>query len=482
MIDRAPAATLVIFGATGDLTRRLIAPALVHLMRDGLLDDGFKILGVAREMGDDAMLCDSLEKFLRENGTLEEEGDQHGWSALRHRISYRSGDFANPALFSALTAELNGAVIFYLATAPSFFGPLVDALGDAGLLDEADGFRRIAVEKPFGTDLASACALNARLLGRAAETQIFRVDHFLGKETVQNIMVARFGNALTGAVWNNRHIDHVQITVAETVAVGSRGAFYDATGALRDMVANHLFQLLAMVAMEPPNRFDAETIRDEKARVLKAVHPVRPEDTVRGRYAAGEAGGQPVVDYRAEQNVAADSRTETFVAAKVAIDTFRWAGVPFYLRTGKALAARDSEIVIRFRDVPAAPFEGIEGERPANELVIQIQPREGLHLGIVVKRPGPTLTTASVALDFCYAEAFGLGRPTGYETLIYDLLIGDQTLFQRADMVEACWTAVAPLIEAWRQGEPEDYAAGTTGPAGSGALMARDGRTWRAIA
>ncbi|WP_010188295.1 glucose-6-phosphate dehydrogenase [Sphingomonas sp. PAMC 26605] len=482
MIDRAPAATLVIFGATGDPTRRLLAPAPVHLMGDGLLDDGFKVLGVAREMGDDAMLCDRLENFLREDGALEEEGDQRDWDALRDRISYRSGDFADEALFTALATELSGPVIFYLATAPSFFGPLVDALQDAGLLDEADGFRKIAVEKPFGTDLASSCALNARLLGRAAETQIFRVDHFLGKETVQNIMLARFGNALTEAVWNNRYVDHVQITVAETVPVGSRGAFYDATGALCDMVANHLFQLLAMVAMEPPNRFDAEAIRDEKARVLKAVHPVRPEDTVRGRYVAGEAGGKSVVDYRAEQNVAEDSRTETCVAAKVAIDIWRWAGVPFYLRTGKALTARESEIVIGFRDAPATSFEGVAGERPANELVIQIQPREGLHFGIVVKQPGPTLTTASVALDFCYAETFGFGRPTGYETLIYDLLIGDQTLFQRADMVEACWTAVVPLIEAWRQGEPEDYAAGTTGPAGAAALMARGGRTWRAIA
>ncbi len=474
----APAATLVVFGAMGDLARRLLAPALVNLTRDKLLGDDFHILGVSHGEGGDEDLRRSLAEFI--------EGDEEAWASLRQRTSYLAGDFEDAAMYAAVAERVTGNAAFYLAVAPKYFGPVVEGLGKAGLLDEKDGFRRIAIEKPFGHDLASARALNAAILARVPEPQVYRIDHFLGKETVQNIMVARFGNALLEAVLNNRYVDHVQITAAETVAVGSRGAFYDETGALRDMVPNHLFQLLAMIGMEPPNSFDADAVRAEKAKLLAAVRGPTPgtvaEEAVRGRYAAGTAGGKDVPDYLAEKDVAPDSRTETYAAMKVTIETWRWVGVPFYLRTGKALAARDSEIVVQFKPVPLALFRDTEvGHLPANRLVLQIQPEEGMSLGFVAKVPGPVMDTREVGIDFRYADHFDLGHRTGYETLLYDMLIGDQTLFQRADMIEAGWAAVQPLIDAWADGRPEDYAAGSAGPAGADALIARDGRAWHAL-
>ena len=345
------------------------------------------------------------------------------------------------------------------------------------MLKQDDGFRRVVIEKPFGHDLASAKQLNKRLLAVMDETQIFRIDHFLGKETVQNIMVARFGNTFLEAIWNNRYIDHVQITAAETVDVGTRGAFYDATGALRDMVPNHLFQLLAMIGMEPPNSFDAEAVRNEKAKLLDAVRvPTNAEakrDAVRGRYTAGEAGGKKVGAFLKAQDVDRKSCTETYVALKLMVDSWRWAGVPFFLRTGKALAARDTEIVIQFKPVALAMFRGTDLARiPPNKLVIQIQPNEGLDLHFVAKQPGPVIDTKQVCMAFRYADAFELGHRTGYETLLYDMLIGDQSLFQRADMVERGWAIVQPILNLWEKGgEPEDYKAGSQGPAGADALM-----------
>lgn len=472
---RAPAATLVLFGAMGDLASRLLMPALVHLERDGLLDGDTRLLGISHGEGDDDALCEKLGGFV--------EGDEDAWSRWQSRIRYLRGDFADDALYATLKAQLQGNAVFYLATAPGFFGTIGEKLGTAGLLDEADGFRRLVVEKPFGTDLASAQALNAQLLGHADEAQIYRIDHFLGKETVQNITVARFGNALTEAVWNNRYVDHVEITAAETVAVGSRGKFYDETGALRDMVPNHLFQLLALVAMEPPNSFDAEAVRGEKAKVIAAVRPIPPKDAVRGRYLAGAAGGKDVPAYRDEPDVAADSRTETFVALKVAVETWRWHGVPFYLRTGKAMTARDTEIVIHFREVPPTLFRNTPNtELPPNRLILQIQPNEALTLEMAVKEPGPLVKMVPASLTFAYADAFDLGHRTGYETLLYDVLIGDPSLFQRADQIEGGWRAVQPLLDAWRSGEPDDYPAGSTGPSSADALLARDGRNWHEIA
>ncbi|MBO9378701.1 glucose-6-phosphate dehydrogenase [Sphingomonas histidinilytica] len=471
----APPATFVIFGALGDLTRRLLMPAIVNVERSGLLDPNTGFLGISYHDADDDELRDQLGEFL-------EAGAE--WQRLRERIHYLKGDFGDDALFETLAGRIAGNTVFYLATAPGFFGPIVESLGKAGLLNEAQGFRRVVIEKPFGTDLASAQALNGLILACAHEEQIYRIDHFLGKETVQNIMVARFGNALTEAVWNNRYIDHVQITAAETVAVGSRGKFYDATGALRDMVPNHLFQLLALVGMEPPNSFGAEAVRTEKAKLIAALRPLEPDDAVRGRYGAGEAGGQKVVPYRDTADVDPASRTETYVALKAAVETWRWHGVPFYLRTGKALAARDTEIVIKFRNAPLMLFHDTPtGVLPPNQLVLQIQPHEGICLQLAVKQPGPLVEAVPASLHFAYSEQFDLGHQTGYETLLYDVLIGDQTLFQRADQIEGGWRAVQPLLDAWSvSGEPEDYAAGSAGPVAAEALLARDGRAWHPIA
>ncbi|MDB5726065.1 MAG: glucose-6-phosphate 1-dehydrogenase [Novosphingobium sp.] len=473
MTKPARAATIVIFGAMGDLTRRLLMPALVNLRAAKLLDAKTRIIGVSHGAGDDEALRSRLDAFV---------ADEPEWPKLRTRISYLQGDFTDSGLYETLAKQLDGAAVFYLATAPSFFAPIAESLGQAGLLDEAAGFRRVVIEKPFGSDLASAQALNARLLACAREEQIYRIDHFLGKETVQNIIVTRFGNAMTEAVWNNRYVDHVQITAAETVSVGSRGAFYDATGALRDMVPNHLFQLLALVGMEPPISLDAEALRTEKAKVIAAVRPIAPEDAVRGQYKGGTVAGEKVPAYRKTPDVAADSRTETYVALKLAVETWRWHGVPFYLRTGKGLTARDTEIVIKFRDAPLSLFSTAGTDKlPPNQLVLQIQPSEAISLEMAVKRPGPVIEAVPASLRFTYADLFDLGHRTGYETLIYDVLLGDQSLFQRADQIEGGWRAVQPLLDAWRRGEPEDYALGSAGPAGADALIARDGRAWHAL-
>ncbi len=478
----APPASLVIFGVMGDLARRLLVPSIFNLARDGLLDDGFQIVGVSHHDVDDEAVRSALESFI-----AEEDRASETWLGLRARIRYLRGDFVEPGTYQALGKMIAGNAIFYLATAPQFFGTVVEQLGQAGILEEEDGFRRVLIEKPFGHDLASARALNARILACIGESQIYRVDHFLGKETVQNIMVARFANHMLEAVWNNRYIDHVQITAAETVAVGTRGKFYDATGALRDMLPNHLFQLLAMIGMESPNSFDAEAVRNEKAKVLAAVRGPRPDEVdthaARGRYTAGRAGDADVIDYLAEDEVAPDSRTETYAAVKVEIDSWRWVGVPFYLRTGKALSARDTEIVIQFKPVPLALFRDTDVRRlPPNRLVLQIQPREGINLKFLAKRPGPTVDTAEVSMDFCYADQLPLGHRTGYETLLYDALIGDQTLFQRADMIEAGWAVMEPVLDAWSaKGEPDAYVAGSEGPEAADALLARDGRHWHRL-
>jgi len=496
----APPCVMVVFGAAGDLAKRLLVPALYNLTCAGQLADAFKVLGVDHNDRDEAAFRNDLGGFLRgvaADATSEfgrSRVDPAAWKALSARLYYQVADFEDPAAYRTLAGRLEdmggergGGVLFYLAVAPRFFGDIVDGLGEAGLLREAsNGFRRVVIEKPFGSDLASARTLNRRLLKHLGERQIYRIDHFLGKETVRNVMVTRFANSVFEPLWNRLHIDHVQITAAETVGVEGRGAYYDRTGALRDMVPNHLFQLLAMTAMEPPNTLDAEAIGAERTRVFEAVQPLSPAralaSSVRGQYRAGEVDGHAVADYRKEPHVASRSRAETYVALKLGIDNWRWAGVPFYLRTGKAMSARDTEIAIRFKAPPGGLLRssGIAGD--GNTLVLQIQPLEGLVLQFAAKQPGPEVTIAPVKMDFSYADYFDATPSTGYETLLYDALTGDRTLFKSAAEIELAWRAVQPFLDAWREGgEVHGYAAGADGPSQAAALLARDGRRWRPI-
>lgn len=496
---KAPAATLFLFGAHGDLVQRLLTPALYNLTRDGLVGADLKIVGVDHNSVTDDAFRDKLANFVRAQAAKKaaksdsQPLDEALWQKLAKRISYIEGDFLEDATYEAVAERIResgtGNAVFYLATSPRFFSVVVERLGKSGLLKETGGsFRRVVIEKPFGHDLASARDLNAQILAVMNERQIFRIDHYLGKETVQNILVSRFSNALFESFWNNHYIDHVQITAAETVGVEDRGSFYETTGALRDMVPNHLFQLLAMVAMEPPAAFGADAVRGEKAKVIGAIRPPTPAqaraNSVRGQYRAGTVNGEKVPGYRSEPRVARTSTTETYVALKVMVDNWRWAGVPFYLRTGKRMSVRDTEIVIYFKPAPYAQFRnlGIDRMMP-NYLVIQIQPDEGMWLAIQAKRPGPTLEMETVQLGFSYADVFEMQSSTGYETLIYDCLIGDQTLFQRADNIENGWAAVQPFLDAWAGGGTvEPYAAGKDGPTAADDLLGRDGRSWHSLA
>lgn len=484
-IAKAPPCTLVIFGAAGDLTKRLLMPALYNLAEGGLLDDAIRIIGVDHNPNTDEgwrqSLSDTMQSFTtdRTSEFHPEHIDPRAWDFVRERLTFRQGDFTAPETFSGLAGALTGNVIFYLAVSARFFGPIVDALGEAGLLKEAEGaFRRVVIEKPFGSDLESARALNTRILKQGAESQFFRIDHFLGKETVQSILAIRFANGLLGPVWHRDHIDHVEITAAETIGVEARGAFYEPTGALRDMVPNHLFQLLCMVAMEAPATLDAEAVRDEKARLIQAVRPIPPSDAVRGQYAAGQEHGHSVPGYREEPNVAGDSHTETYVALKLGIDNARWAGVPFYLRTGKRMAGRVTEIALHVRAPAASPFAGPDGAVAPDVLRFRIDPEQGLDLVLNAKRPGPRMDLGRVTAAFDYGDFFQETPSVGYETLLYDCMIGDATLFQRADSIEAAWAAVEPLLRAWAEAGVEAYPAGSDGPAGAEALLAREGHRW----
>jgi glucose-6-phosphate 1-dehydrogenase len=495
----APAALLVIFGVRGDLAKRLLVPALYNLRVAGLLGADLAILGVDHGASDARRIRVALGDFLKDQlaSGIGETGpgqlDATAWSELSSRIDYLRADFDDADAYGKIAAKLKttGArnVLFYLATAPRFFAPIVEGLGAQRLLQESEGaFRRVVVEKPFGEDLESAEALNRRLLACLDERQIYRIDHFLGKETVRNIMVTRFGNGVFEPLWNRLHVDSVQITAAETVGVEGRGSFYDRTGALRDMTPNHLLSVMAMVAMEPPNSFDADAVRAEKGRVLEAIRPIPPEiaaeRSARGQYTAGVVKGRKIGAYRKAKNVDPESRTETYAAVELEIDNWRWAGVPFYLRTGKALRARNTQVVIQFKAAPRTLFQELpEGASTPNVLVLQIQPDEGLTLCFDAKKPGPDVDLAEVGMTFRYADAFRPSPANGYETLIYDALIGDQTLFNRGKDVEAGWRAIMPFIDAWRgAGEIETYKAGADGPAGADALLERSGRAWRPLA
>jgi glucose-6-phosphate 1-dehydrogenase len=490
--------SFVIFGVTGDLTHRLVIPSLYNLAATGLLPDRFCVVGVARKAMSNDDLRDGLMEGLKKFATRPV--DDAVAQRLLECVTSIEADPKDPASFDAMRERLEeleanrstgGNRLFYLATPPDAFAPISRQLGRTGLLKEEENgpWRRLVVEKPFGTDLASAKALNDELLKIVTEHQLYRIDHYLGKETVQNILVLRFANGMFEPIWNRNHIDHIQITVDEKLGVGHRGSFYDATGALRDMVPNHLFQLLSLVAMEPPIRFDAHSVRTEKADVLAAIQTQSEEDalrnSVRGQYLGGKIGDAEIEDYRKTEEVTPDSTTETYAALKLTIDNWRWAGVPFYLRTGKALGIKRTEVAIKFKEAPFAMFSCTATEALAeNYLVIGVEPTEGIALQFNTKVPGPSIRIDGVEMKFRYKDYFKAEPATGYETLIYDCMIGDNILFQRADSVEAGWKAVQPFLDAWKKAGArglQSYEAGSEGPPEAGALLKRDGRSWRKL-
>jgi glucose-6-phosphate 1-dehydrogenase len=491
--------TLVVFGGAGDLTRRLLLPAILNLAAEGRLPERFALVGYGRTDLDDEAYRERLDEAVKAHA--REGLDPALWAGLRPRVRWVRGSFDDPEAFGRLRDTLGevdaehgtgACALFYLACPPRFFLDVARQLGAAGLSREEDEhWRRLIVEKPFGRDLGSARELNQSLLEVFAEPQLFRIDHYLGKETVQNILAFRFANGFFEPIWNRRYVDSVQITVAESLGVEGRGNYFERAGTLRDMVPNHLFQVLTLIAMEPPSSLGADAVRDEKTKVLRAVPTWTPEqvttDAVRAQYGPGTlARGEEVPGYTSEESVAPDSRTETYAALHLKIDSWRWAGVPFYLRTGKRLARRTSEVAVRFRRAPLQLFRdsGVSGLH-SNQLVLRLQPREGIALRFDVKRPGPEMELGKVDMDFCYAEYFGETGATGYETLLLDAMRGDATLFQRADNVEEGWRVVQPVLDAWadeRSRPLPRYASGSEGPDEAGALLARDKRQWNPIA
>ncbi len=485
---------VVIFGAAGDLTRRKLLPALYNLKAHGLLPRELAIVGVTRKAKSHAQFRQEQSKDILEFATMPVE--QGLWSELRDALYYQAGEFADARTYAGLAALLDevaerhgtgGNILFYLATPPDSFGEIVARLGAAGLAAEAKGaWRRVVIEKPFGRDLDSAQALNQELGRTLAEHQIYRIDHYLGKETVQNIMVFRFANGLFEPIWNRRYVDHVQMLVAETVGVEDRGNYYETAGVLRDMIQNHMLQLLALIAMEPPASFDPDAVRDEKVKVLKSIRPMHPEQvlthSVRGQYGEGLLGGRNLPGYRAEPKVSSGSTTETYAALKLHVENWRWAGVPFYLRSGKRLARRNTEIMIQFRRPPLLLFEqSCEREIEPNRLVLHIQPEEGIEIQMKAKQPGPSVHLHTVKLDFSYKDFGATGTATGYERLLYDGMIGDGTLFHRVDMVETAWKIATPILDVWQTLPPRDfpnYPAGSWGPRSADALLESEGRKW----
>ncbi len=486
---------MVIFGAAGDLTRRKLIPSLYNLAKYHLLSREFAVIGVARNPMSTDEFRAKLVQDLKEFVVGEIDLDLQEW--FERHVHYVTGEFSDQNTYQQLKDLLqkvdkdhatHGNYFYYLATAPDFFGSIVEQLAATGLMTEANHqWRRVIVEKPFGRDLDSARTLNAQLLKVVSEKQIYRIDHYLGKETVQNIMAFRFANGIFEPIWNRRYIDHVQISVGETVGVEKRGGYYDQAGALRDMVPNHIMQLISLIAMEPPISFQADAVRDEQAKILHAIQPLSSEDvltrTVRGQYGDGEVAGESAPAYRSEDGVPSNSRTETFVAVKLQIDNWRWAGVPFYLRTGKRMKTRSTYIVIQFRRAPFVLFRDTEVEKlMPNQLVLHIQPEEGISLRFAAKTPGPVMRLGTVDMDFEYSDYFGKQPSTGYERLLHDCMVGDATLFQRADMVEAGWSVVSPMLDLWKALPPRNfpnYAAGTWGPKEAEELLERDGRHWR---
>ncbi|HTP44151.1 MAG TPA: glucose-6-phosphate dehydrogenase [Candidatus Acidoferrum sp.] len=486
--------TIVMFGASGDLARRKLLPALYDLAVHACLAPRFRLLGYARtEMGDDDFRKRASE-FLPKDADASGEGKLDDF--LKN-LYYFSGDYDDPQAFQRLgkrleemdrEGNLNGNRLFYLATPPDVYLKIVEQIGRAGLAKPASerSWTRVIIEKPFGHDKASACDLNAKVLNVFSENQVYRIDHYLGKETVQNMLVFRFGNGIFEPLWNRNYIDNIQITAGESLGVERRGGFYENTGALRDMIQSHVLQLTSLVAMEAPATFDATAVRNEKIKVLQSIRPFAADSVwklvVRGQYGPGTVGGKAVPGYRQEPGVSANSATETYVALKLHVDNWRWSGVPFYLRTGKRLARPGTEVAIEFKKAPHMVFQGENVE--SNSLVLNIQPDEGISLSFGAKAPGGHMQIRPVKMDFHYRQAFGGGSRDAYATLINDCIRGDATLFDRADSVEAAWALVDPILEAWANGTPPpfpNYPAGSQGPKAADDLTNSDGRHWRAL-
>jgi glucose-6-phosphate 1-dehydrogenase len=495
-IEPTPETTaLVIFGASGDLTRRKLLPALYHLSRGQRLPARFAIIGVARSPMTDEAFRQQFHDSLKEFANLASPDDFS--TQLAHEMRYIQGEMDDPALYQKLGSVLKDAgspdgVLFYLAIPPSVYGTVAEQLGNAGLVHQEHGWRRIIVEKPFGTDLASAEALNHLLHKHLDESQIFRIDHYLGKETVQNLLVFRFANGMFEPVWNRRYIDHVQITAAETVGVERRASYYEGAGALRDMVQNHVLLVLTLLAMPPPLAFSAEHVRDRKLDALMSIQPIvdpasgnATPNVVRAQYGEGWVNGQEVPGYRQEEGVSAQSTTDTYVALRMFLDSWRWAGVPFYIRTGTRLPKRTTEIAIQFRRPPLHIFKKISPTAIASNLmIVNVQPDEGISLRFEAKLPGSRMQLAPVMMNFRYGSAFGRAVPEAYETLLLDAMLGDATLFARHDFVEASWALITPIHEAWAaQTAPAiaSYEAGEWGPDEADAMLAADGRRWRTL-
>ena len=497
LIERTPApCAMVIFGASGDLTRRKLIPALYNLALERLLPAGFSVIGFARQDMDTETfrerMRESVDEFSRRRPV-----DPAVWDSFAQGLFYVKGDFTDPSSYQGLVQQLEtldrergtlGNRMYYLATPPDFYDDIIENLGSHGLsAGPENAWQRIIVEKPFGHDLQSAQQLNAAVNNVFAERDVFRIDHYLGKETVQNIIAFRFANGIFEPLWNRQYVDHVQITVAESIGIEGRGGYYDQTGALRDMVQNHLMQLLTLVAMEPPVELTADPVRDEKVKVLRAVRPIKPDlvrrFSVRAQYADGFEAGESVAGYRREERVDPRSLTETYVALKLFIDNWRWAGVPFYLRTGKRLPRRVSEIAIQFKRAPHLLFAGGDAERmDPNVLALGIQPDESIALKVAVKVPGPMMNLRSVHMGFQYGTAFNVQSPDAYERLLLDAMLGDGTLFTRRDEVEAAWTIVQGLMNGWARMQTDQlpqYEAGTWGPVEADAFLNMEGRTWR---